>query len=405
MEVLVGPGTVMRSGGVAAWAGPTASPALLGFLHQSLRNVGPSGRGGRLLADHVAGILAQRDPEPGAAFGAVGRDDGGWVAILHGPVQLWDGETWLAPAPSEGWKLSAVTPRPALSLGPAGSALPQLHPDSPYDLAGGTVPGGGFLLVPAGADLALAGAFAAGSSAPGPGEGRPRAHGAPPPSAAGSYDPLVASAPRAAPPPAGDRSPPSSGRLLDLRSAPSVTRDPLPGVDATPGPPAGPAPLVPGRRCPNGHFNHPAAPRCARCAERIASPTASSGARPPIGLLLADDGNVYRVDGDLVLGADPGADPAVAGGGATPLRLASRDSDLAPAHLEIRVSGWSVTVADRGAAAGTHLVRPGRTDWERLAPLRPEPLEPGSHLSLGRRVLTFVSPWPLGGPTSPAIGS
>ncbi|HET9071150.1 MAG TPA: hypothetical protein VFN60_04490 [Acidimicrobiales bacterium] len=413
LEVLLGPGSVIRFGRVAAWAAPTASLALLTFLHQSVRNVGPSARGGQLLADHIAGILAQRDPEPATAFAAVGPADGGWAALLHGPVQLWDGAQWLAPSPAEGWRSCSVTPRPALSVGPAGSAAPRLLAGSPYDLATGLVPGGGFLLVPAGADLGRAAGFASGPTGGGAPDatrvGPPAATGAPPtdgtrvvpspgppgvppsgPAAPG--DPLQAGAPLATPPPEA-----GAPGAVDLRAGAPGEREALPAVNG-PVDVAGPLqPLVPGTRCPSGHFNHPAVERCARCRAELGGRPAVNGPRPPLGVLLADDGTIYRVDGDLVVGTRPDTDPAVAAGRADGLCLASPAGTLAPAHLEIRVVEWAVTVTDRGSASGSYLVRQGRRDWDRLTPFRPAPLEPGSHLSLGQRVLTFVSPWPLVG--------
>jgi hypothetical protein len=67
---------------------------------------------------------------------------------------------------------------------------------------------------------------------------------------------------------------------------------------------------------------------------------------------------------------------------------------LAPAHTEIRLLDWAPSVIDRGSAGGTFLVPVGTTGWVRLAPYQPTALRPGSHLSVGQRVLTFVSPWP-----------
>jgi len=364
VEVLVGPGTVIRHGRVTAWAGPTASLALVGFLDQSLRNVGPSARGGQLLADHIAQILAERDPEPEAAFGAVGPDGPGWTAILHGPAQLWDGSQRTTPPASAGWLQAPVVAKPVVAVGPAGAPGPRIVPHSPYDLDEGTVPGGGFLLLPA--------------SAAGP----------------TTADPTAAGPTTADPTTAGTD-------LLDLRSVTRPGSRPLPGV-AEPAAP-GSGPIVEVTYCPAGHPNHPAIGRCARCNATVTPRSPQSGHRPPVGVLLADDGTVYRVDGDLLIGSAPFDDPEVADGRRRPLRLSSPAGNLAPAHAEIQVSGWALRVTDRGSAAGTHLVRPGRSDWERLVPFRAEPLEPGSHISLGQRVLTFVSPWPLptGGSSEP----
>jgi hypothetical protein len=68
VEVTGGAGTVIRYGGIVAWAAPSASPALISFLAQSARNLGPSPIGGRQIAEHIGSVLADRDPEPNVAF-------------------------------------------------------------------------------------------------------------------------------------------------------------------------------------------------------------------------------------------------------------------------------------------------------------------------------------------------
>jgi hypothetical protein len=150
LEVTPGPGTVIRYGGIVAWADPSASAALISFLAQSARNLSPSPRGGRQIADHIASVLATRDPEPHVAFAVIGPSDHGWASLLHGPVQVWDGARWLAPTPTPGWLQAIITPRPAITVGAAGTPTPAPEPDAMWDLEAGVVPGSGFLLVPSG---------------------------------------------------------------------------------------------------------------------------------------------------------------------------------------------------------------------------------------------------------------
>ena len=432
VEVLIGPGTVIRWGRVAVWAGPTASPALLTFLHHSLRNVGSSAQGGRQVVDHIARILSARDPEPGVPFAAVGPAGDEWAAILHGPVQLWDGARWVAPSPRPGWLPASLTPQPALCVGPAGSAAPHVLPNSPYDLAAGMVPGGGFILVPeyagvprgaldrrdpGGMPVAPGGASGHQDPSGSPWEPSPAPLAAPAPVASPTSvaatmpAPLPVAAPLGlpadpAPPAPSEPTPdlptpglPTPG--LPTPAAPvhsaipvAPSRPPLPPVGDAGGAAGAGRPLVPGFRCPSGHFNHPRARRCARCRAELGEAPLTDGPRPPLGVLIADDGTVYRVDGDLVIGAVPAVDPAVVAGQATALRLAGASRSVAPTHAQLRVSDWAVLVTDRGSAAGTHIVRPDQSGWDRLPPFRPEPLLPGSHLAFGQRVVTFVSPWP-----------
>ena len=149
VEVIAGSGTVIRYGSIVAWAAPSASSALISFLAQSARNLGPSARGGQQIAEHISGVLIDRDPEPRVPFVVIGPSPDGWTALLHGPVQVWEGARWLAPSPDPGWMRSTVDPQPAITVGAAGSAMPALSPDSMWDLEAGVVPGSGFVLVPA----------------------------------------------------------------------------------------------------------------------------------------------------------------------------------------------------------------------------------------------------------------
>jgi hypothetical protein len=185
--------------------------------------------------------------------------------------------------------------------------------------------------------------------------------------------------------------------LVDLGGSGSgTTRPPLPAVAAADEGQSASRPAVPGIRCPAGHFDHPRAKRCARCGADLAGRPGVTGPRPPLGVLIADDGTVYRVEGDLVCGSEPDSDPGVVSGRARAVRLIGPNASVAPVHAEISVIDWTVSVTDRGSAAGTHVVRPGQSGWQRLNPYQAEPLLAGSHVAVGQRVLTYVSPWPAG---------
>lgn len=148
LEVVPGPGSVIRYGNVAAWAGASASPSLVSFLSESARNLASSPVAGDQLADHLVGVLGRRDPEPHVPFIALGPTEEGWTALLHGPVQVWDGTGWIVPSPEPGWLRSRLFPRPALAVSIAGTSIPTPSPDSMWDLESGVVPGGGFALIP-----------------------------------------------------------------------------------------------------------------------------------------------------------------------------------------------------------------------------------------------------------------
>ena len=429
VEVLPGEGTVIRYGGVVCWAAPTASAALISFLAQSARNLAESGRGGRQIADHIARVLSERDPEPQVAFAVVGPDSGGWASLLHGPVQAWDGNRWLAPTPSPGWLRDGVDPKPALTVNYAGSHVPALEPDGMWDLQGGVVRGGGFVLVPAGRGAGAAAttpprrADAAGDGPPAAAPPEAPPHEATPPDsgpdptgvldvpdptsvfpasppteaiAAVAGEPLGAAPDHEEVPPVAPR-PPGSIDLTDAGALLGAGEDrtPLPTA-AGPERPVPGAPVVAGCVCEHGHLNRPGMTSCARCGSTLARdvPYTVTGTRPGLGCLVVDDGAVWRLDAAYLVGSDPAEDPTVSGGMARPLPLAG--DDVSPAHADIRLTDWDVQVIDRASPNGTWVYEPGASSWTRLAAYEARTLRPGTHISFGRRIVTYVTPWVVG---------
>lgn len=436
-EVTPGFGTAMRYGGVVAWADPAASPALISFLAQSVRNLGPSSRGGRQIADHIAGVLVSRDPEPAVGFAVIGPSDHGWATLLHGPVQVWDGTRWLYPPPSPGWVQAIITPRPAITVSAKGAATPAMEPSSILDLEAGIVPGAGFVLLPA----VLA--RPASSEQPDPSTSRTVAMPAGNPTvlleslseleSATLSPPLIAPRPAPAadiepePEPVGDPGPdeleeqfepasapeagpepelvpvaavrptvaPGPAGSLDLRGASASSRPPLPRMGGTGSAVPG-TPVVAGITCRGGHLNRPGLTTCVRCGRNLAAGGETvSGSRPPLGTLILDDGTLFRVDRPYLVGSDPSRDPSVGGGLARPLALSG--GDVSGTHAELRLNDWDVVLVDRGSAAGTSVFEPGSAGWVRLNSFEPRPVPPGTHMAFGQRIVTFIGPWPKRG--------
>ena len=463
IEVTAGPGTVLRYGSIVAWTDLSASPALISFLAQSARNLGPSPRGGRQIADHIAGILAVHDPEPQVAFAVIGPSDHGWASLLHGPVQAWDGARWLAPTPNPGWLQAIITARPAITVSAAGSPTPSVHPDAMWDLEAGVVPGAGFVLVPGGvpgglpvlrpaggegrevtgltaamvdadtrapaaaaattvlpAEAATMAMIAGGvlveaappepdvdadadtdttvgpavaTVAPTEAEAAAEPEPEPEPEPDTPAEPTGSAQPALPPPPPAIPGPPGS---LDLRAVPVTAGRPLAvgtGADQrTPG-----AAVVAGVLCARGHLNRPGLRACARCRIPlpVGSPDKISGTRPPLGVLVVDDGTVYRLDRGYLVGSNSLRDPTVGGGLARPLHLAG--SDVSGSHAEVRLNDWDVIVVDRGSTAGTCVFEPGTDEWQRLNPYEPRVIAPGTHVAFGQRIVTWISPWVAGG--------
>ncbi len=294
----------------------------------------------------------------------------GLVAMVHGGVTVRDGSgrelfngddspTWV-----DGFIDSVDS---ALEIAPTGTA-PNTS-TGPWDITEGLIPSGGALLIPTGNDDSRAVVESH--------EHTPHPRSSQNLSGSGA--------------PEGD----THFELIDLtRLEPPESRPPLSldsVADETSSDP-GSEELVSGTQCSRGHFNHPDARYCALCGIKMIHVTKVSveGRRPPLGLLVLDDGATFALGGSYVVGREPEGDPLVRAGEARPLTLTDSSNSVSRIHAEIRLEGWDVNVIDRGSSNGTFL-HIGDGHWSRLDPATPTRLEPGNELSIGERRLVFES--------------
>ncbi|WP_067471473.1 FHA domain-containing protein [Nocardia amamiensis] len=155
---------------------------------------------------------------------------------------------------------------------------------------------------------------------------------------------------------------------------------------------------VMGFKCARAHPTDPRAAFCTVCGMPVdQTQPLIEVVRPPLGMLILDDGMTYMLAADAVLGRDP-EHSAAAERGLVPLRVEDASGGMSRAHAEIRLVNWDVTVVDRGSTNGTRTRLPGYRDWMRLAPNQSMVLVPGAEIMLGNRVLRFelVAPPPFG---------
>lgn len=177
------------------------------------------------------------------------------------------------------------------------------------------------------------------------------------------------------------------------RAGAQVRRAPLPrGAAAAPLPAStGPVVLIEGVTCPSGHLNEPESASCGPCGARIdpAAPRVTRP-RPPLGVLVTDDGAVYTVTGDYVIGREPEQAPDVKAGRARALVLQDGEHSTSRVHARLELSGWSVLLKDSGSANGTFLSRGGAAGPWTVVPREPgTALRPGDRVRLGKRQLLF----------------
>ncbi|WP_092542806.1 FHA domain-containing protein [Actinoplanes derwentensis] len=171
----------------------------------------------------------------------------------------------------------------------------------------------------------------------------------------------------------------------------------LPGYAPDPGPAPEPPPatqaLVEGVYCRDDHFNDPDQRYCQICGISMAQLTQVSrlGPRPPLGVLLLDDGSTLRLDTDYVVGREPDTDDDVAAQRANPMRITGPASGVSRRHVRVRLTGWHVAVVDLNSANGTLLHRPGAAGPEQLTPGVPAVITPGTRIDMGPRWFRYES--------------
>jgi hypothetical protein len=162
-------------------------------------------------------------------------------------------------------------------------------------------------------------------------------------------------------------------------------------------PTPGPRPAQPqarGHLCANGHLNDPRWQFCVICGIHLDERPGGlvSGSRPPLGLLVFDDGATYTVDAEYLLGRMPESDERVRSGTLRPIVVEDRTGQVSRVHAELRLDNWDVLLVDSGSRNGTLVAPPGQNQWARLVPRQSHRLVPGTRVRIGGRTLVFESP-------------
>lgn len=150
---------------------------------------------------------------------------------------------------------------------------------------------------------------------------------------------------------------------------------------------------VDGVRCVRDHFNDPRSLYCTICGISMLQQTAQvvRGERPPLGVLVWDDGATTSLICDLVIGRHPHEHERVTSGMADALEVADGADRLSRAHAAVVLDGWDVLIIDLGSTNGT-LHQSGTSDTVgRLTPDRPARLSRGDTVWMGARSFVFQS--------------
>ena len=134
--------------------------------------------------------------------------------------------------------------------------------------------------------------------------------------------------------------------------------------------------------CDAGHVTSPDEAECRVCGLAVPPQAPILVARPPLGVLIFDNGDRVVLDRPVVLGRDPkqvaSPDPE------TPVLHAvpSATGQVSRTHAEIRAEGWEVLLTDLDAMNGTALTLPGSAPIA-IEPGVPTLITPGTRVDLG----------------------
>lgn len=362
------------SGGVAVLVSGDAQASVSGGPEGSVRL---SGRESLTWADRlIAGPVTRIELRlPGAGEPTPhARLDAGVIGGAGLVLDFSDSSGPLAPVPAP---VPAAPPEPAPQPSPQPSPLPSPPPPSPPQ------------------DAAPQPAPAPPAPAPVPPAPEPVPAGGPsdPPGVLSGPMPQVsASGPGGQPEEAAASGGAGAGRPFES-APPQPGRQGSGGQDA----PAGeqdstgymaepePRPMVYGVDCTNDHFNDPRVPYCAVCGVALAqrSLVPYKGPRPPLGVLLLDDGMTLRLDTDYLLGRDPERAAEVLNGEARPAKITSPDGSVSRRHLRVKLDGWDVNLIDLGSVNGTQVQPPGDPNFYDIPPNEPVAILPGTTVRIG----------------------
>ena len=161
-----------------------------------------------------------------------------------------------------------------------------------------------------------------------------------------------------------------------------VTEPPAPAIGSV---------MVLGVTCAQGHHNHPDGLFCSQCGSALGEGTTTvliNGPRPPLGVLVVDDGSTFSLHQDMIIGREPTSHDDVLAGTASPMILTDDTVSMSRKHARVALVDWAVTIIDLNSSNGTWLSRAGvEPNWSKLEAGSPHELVSGDRLRIGGRII------------------
>lgn len=406
-----GEGTLARIGPVVLLVGSSDPEVVRPYLEHAQMVAANGGQGRQLVRGFALMLSTAVDQSPG--FAALAPHTTGLAVFVDGDVTVTvDGEA-ISGAESLAW-VERLIPWPVASVSVTLASASAPADGSSYRLDGGVVPAGSFtvpadggataamMMTPAEPALAVEHDHSGHDHShdpepvPTPEEipvVAPVAAQAPaPPAPAAPPAPPTPAVGRPLPPPPADEQISFQSVLLDDVEEDMDDFEPLPIVDdAAQVMEDSPQEQVRGVYCKNRHFNDPRVLFCGICGINMVqqTPVLVNGVRPPLGVIVLDDGSVFQLDNPYLLGRDPSTDERIATGEFRPLPIIDQSNQVSRVHARLEMRGWDVVLVDNNSTNGTFVHVPRTPDWVRMPPGTEQVLVQGTRVRIGHRTLAF----------------
>ncbi len=438
-----GGGTLARIGPVVLLVGSTDPDVVRPYIDHAQMVAANGGQGRQLVRGYALMLSTAVDDSPG--FAALAPHSTGLAVFVDGDVMVTINGEQISGADSLAW-VERLIPWPVESVEAHLAGSDPADAGAAYRLDGGIVPAGSFAATTAGMDsMVMPAPMAVSSMSPieaGMATGghntldvpeRPAAPAAPEvPETPTEAHPPPSAQPSLPPAPPAPPTPPATPVAVEPPSPPVPAAAPAPPPPAAPFgrplPPAAPdehvdfqsvliddiddedfepLPIVDDARqvvdasapqehvrgvyCKNRHFNDPRQLFCAVCGINMVqqTPVLVDGVRPPLGVIVLDDGSVFQLDTPYLLGRDPDADERVRDAEFRGLPIIDQSNQVSRVHARLELRGWDVVLIDNNSTNGTFIHVPKAPDWQRLPAGGEHVLVQGTRVRIGHRTLAF----------------
>ncbi len=150
---------------------------------------------------------------------------------------------------------------------------------------------------------------------------------------------------------------------------------------------------VQGVVCSRGHFNDPRSRFCSSCGISMVQNTQvlTQGPRPPLGVMVFEDGATFSLSTDYVVGRQPEVHELVQQGLALPITVDDPERSISRAHAELRLVEWDVHLVNLSGTNGSFVWDETSQQWIPIPEGQSVQLTPGMRVALGRRSAVFES--------------